>query len=200
MARIANLLLALSVLCIMGMAKAGTITELPSHNGDSIFIETSCKSTRYRTVCVQSLLPYAYKIQRSPLQMALEALSVSLSRTKSADAFVSNLVKHKDLKPREQQPIDDCLQLMGDSIDRLSKSVQELRGISGANDRDFLWHISNVQTWVSAALTDDDTCLDGLAALDGEVKDSIRTRVSNVAEVTSNALALVNQLAKTHLE
>lgn len=198
MAVLANLLLTLSVLCIMGIATAGTITEPPSNNDDSIFIETSCKSTRYPTVCVQSLLPCAYKIQRSPLRMALVALSASLSRTKSADSFVSNLLKHKDLKPREQQPIEDCLKLIGDSIDRLSESVQELRGISGANDRDFLWHISNVQTWVSAALTNDDSCLDGLATLDSEVKDLIRVRVSNVAKVTSNALALVNQLAKTH--
>lgn len=172
-----NLLLILSVLYITGMATASTTID------PSGAIETSSKT------------------QRSPRHKALAALSLSLSRTKSAESFVSNLTKHKGLKQREKQPTEDCLQFLGDSIDLIRDSVQELRSLrGGASGRDFLWHISNVQTWVSAALTDDDTCLDGFAdkALDGQVKDSIRVRVTNAVQVTSNALALVNQLAKTH--
>ena len=86
---------------------------------------------------------------------------------------------------------------MNDSIDRLSRSVQELEEAGKSKGQDFLWHMSNVDTWVSAALTDDNTCVDGFAgrALDGRVKASIRGWLVTVAQVTSNALALVNQFA-----
>lgn len=90
----------------------------------------------------------------------------------------------------------DCIENMGDTVDRLSQSVREL----GQVGQDFLWHMSNVQTWVSAALTDENTCLDGFSghSMDGNVKAAIRRRVANVAQVTSNALALVNRFASKH--
>lgn len=65
---------------------------------------------------------------------------------------------------------------------------------------DFTWHISNVETWVSSALTDESTCSDGFAgnAMNGKIKTSIRARMVNIAQVTSNALSLVNQYAANH--
>jgi len=60
--------------------------------------------------------------------------------------------------------------------------------------------MSNVETWVSSALTDESTCGDGFAgkALDGRIKASIRARMVSVAQVTSNALSLINQYAANH--
>lgn len=105
--------------------------------------------------------------------------------------------KFRGLKKREYEAIKDCIEEMSDSVDRLSKSVQELKYMGQAKGQDFLWHVSNVETWVSAALTDENTCVDGFAgrALDGKIKASISARVTNVAQVTSNALSLVNQFA-----
>ncbi|KAJ4706200.1 21 kDa protein-like [Melia azedarach] len=202
MARIATLLLVFYFLYVIGKATAtATITTTEPSAGSVSFLEKWCTFTSYPTVCVQSLLPYANKIHGSPQQMALVALSVSLSWTKSAERYVLKLKQLKDLKPKkEYQPTEDCWELMSTSVDQIKQSVQELQHTGEAKDKDFSWHISNVQTWVSAALTDDTTCLDGFAdkAFDGKVKDSIRARVVDVAQVTSNALALVNQFAKTH--
>ncbi|ONK71647.1 uncharacterized protein A4U43_C04F10880 [Asparagus officinalis] len=54
----------------------------------------------------------------------------------------------------------------------------------------------NAQTWVSAALTDESTCLDSLAqdSSSAHVRGRIRERILKVAQVTSNALALLNRL------
>ena len=64
---------------------------------------------------------------------------------------------------------------------------------------DFELQISNIQTWVSAALTDDDTCVDGFDGRDmeGHVKATVRRHVLKVAHLTSNALALVNSYASS---
>lgn len=94
----------------------------------------------------------------------------------------------------------DCIENMGDGVDRLSQSVRELGHVGRAVGQDFTWHMSSVQTWVSAALTDENTCLDDFDGrfMDGNVKAAIRRRVTNVAQVTSNALALVNRFAARH--
>jgi pectinesterase inhibitor-like protein len=60
--------------------------------------------------------------------------------------------------------------------------------------------MSDVQTWVSAALTDQSTCTDGFqeANANGEIKTVVRGRIVQVAQLTSNALALLNKLATSH--
>ncbi|KAL7107305.1 hypothetical protein ACP275_06G046100 [Erythranthe tilingii] len=161
------------------------------------FIRTSCRATTYPSVCVQSLYTYAAAIKKSPQQLVTTALSVSVEKAQSTKTFVSRLTKFRGLKPREYAAIKDCLEEVSDSVDRLSKSVKELKKLGPARGPEFVWHMSNLQTWVSAALTDDSTCMDGFSgrALNGRIKSSIRARMTNVAQVTSNALALCNRFA-----
>ncbi|ESR34951.1 hypothetical protein CICLE_v10006691mg, partial [Citrus x clementina] len=110
------------------------------------------------------------------------------------------LNRFKNLKPKEYRAIADCLELMDDSVDRLSKSVQEMKNLGRVKSRDFLFHINNVQTWASTALTNGNTCLDGFAdkSMNGKVKDSVTAQVANVVQVTSNALGLFNQFANNN--
>ncbi|KAH7549567.1 hypothetical protein ACOSP7_025581 [Xanthoceras sorbifolium] len=180
--------------CLAGMAESA----ITRHSTPTDFIKASCRATRYPALCVQCLSGYSSAIRQSEHQLALTALSVSLNRAKSAVAFVGKLRKVKGIKGREYQAVKDCIENMGDSVDRLGQSIRELGHLGGrAVGQDFIWHMSNVQTWVSAALTDENTCLDGFAGrhMNGNVKAAIRRRVTNVAQVTSNALALVNRFA-----
>ncbi|XP_055819482.1 21 kDa protein-like [Solanum dulcamara] len=165
------------------------------------FIKVSCKATLYPVLCVQCLSAFANSVKQSEKQLAHAALSVSLTRAKSTTLFVSKLNRMSGLKPKEKQAIKDCMDTMSDSVDQINKSIPEL-GHTGqfSNGQDFMWHVSNVQTWVSAALTDENTCLDGFSGpgMNGNVKAALRLRILHVAQVTSNALALVNRFADRH--
>ncbi|MCD7459671.1 hypothetical protein HAX54_041588 [Datura stramonium] len=147
------------------------------------------------------LSAFANTVKQSEKQLAHAALSVSLSRAKSTTIFVSKLTRVRGLKPREKQAVNDCLDTMSDSVDQINKSIPEL-GRTGqfSAGQDFMWHVSNVQTWVSAALTDENTCLDGFSGpgMNGNVKAALRLRILHLAQVTSNALALVNRFADRH--
>lgn len=180
---------------------AGTAeSAIARRSNPTDFIKSSCRATRYPALCVQSLLGYASVIRHSQRQLAMIALSVSISRTRSCASFVKKLSQARGTKPREHRAVRDCVENMGDSVDRLSQSVRELGRTGEAVGEDFEWHMSNVQTWVSAALTDQDTCLDGFVGprMDGNLKAAIRRRVVIVAQLTSNALALVNRFASSH--
>lgn len=192
------LALLLSILCIFSALEAGAAAAASATATN--FIKSSCSATRYPAVCVQSLSSYATAIQQNPGQLAQTALTVSVTKAQSASTFVSRMAKAQGMKRREYAAIKDCLDQLGDSVDRLSRSVRELQQNARAKGQDFKWHMSNVQTWVSAALTDENTCVDGFTgrSMDGQVKAAVRGRVVNVAEVTSNALALVNQYASRH--
>lgn len=101
------------------------------------------------------------------------------------------------MKPREVAAMRDCVEMLSDSVDELQKSISEMGNFKSS---DFKMMISDVQTWVSAALTDESTCTDGFAGneLNGNLKTVVRGRIVNIAQLTSNALALINRYASVH--
>ncbi|XWS60079.1 hypothetical protein CRYUN_Cryun07bG0003400 [Craigia yunnanensis] len=83
---------------------------------------------------------------------------------------------------------------MRDSVDKLHQSMAAMKDLQGP---DFGMKMSNIQTWVSAALTNEDTCMDGIEgkAMNGKIRDTIRSNIARVAQLTSNALAFINRLS-----
>ncbi|KAI7751874.1 hypothetical protein M8C21_002601 [Ambrosia artemisiifolia] len=161
------------------------------------FIRASCKTSLHPPLCVRCLASYADSIQHSDHHLAKAAVTVSLNDAKSAAAFVSKLARVSGLKPIEYQAVKDCISTMTNSVVSLSQSVQELEGMDRTAGQDFEWHMSNVETWVSSALTNQNICSEGFG-VDGRVKDVVTKRMVYVSQVTSNALALVNRFAVNH--
>uniref|UniRef100_A0A5B7AIK4 Pectinesterase inhibitor domain-containing protein n=1 Tax=Davidia involucrata TaxID=16924 RepID=A0A5B7AIK4_DAVIN len=159
------------------------------------YIKKSCGITMYPQLCYKSLSTYANKIQTSPKLLASTALSVTLSATRSSSAMMKKLSKSQGLKPREASAMLDCVEELSDSVDELQRSIVEMGSIIGGSN--FEVQMNDILTWVSAALTDDDTCMDGFAgnAMNGNVKTIVRTHILKVAHLTSNALALIKNYA-----
>ena len=186
-------------ICIAAGGKLTAATPTPKshprHSAD--FIHISCRSTRYPALCEKSLAVYAPAVRHSPRQLAHAALSVSVARVRDASSFVYRL-SARSKSPRAQGggAVRDCLETLADSVDRLRQSAKEMERMGRYGSARFNWHLSNVQTWVSAALTDESTCLDSLSedAKSASVRGPIRERIVSVAQITSNALALVNRL------
>ncbi|KAL8519190.1 hypothetical protein ACS0TY_010214 [Phlomoides rotata] len=187
--------LVFSLLIFSFLYASTLISSASAAAGATSFVRASCRATTYPAVCVQSLSTYAASINKSQKQLVLTALSVSVDRAESTKAFVAKLTRFRGLKPREKSALKDCLEEVSDSVERLSKSVRELKNMGRARGPEYIWHMSNLQTWISAALTDESTCTDGFSgrAVNGRIKSSIRARMTNVAQVTSNALALCNK-------
>ncbi|KAI4320066.1 hypothetical protein MLD38_033585 [Melastoma candidum] len=169
----------------------------PSSSPYLEFVKASCAYTTYPDVCYETLSSYAATIQTSPTELAKEALSVSLNSAQLTSDVVTNLSKMSDLTKRESGAVNDCMEMISDSADELRQSLVAMRDLQGP---EFKAQMNNIQTWVSAALTDDDTCMDGFNAGKGsdkgKVKGIIRSNVMRVAQLTSNALALISRLSE----
>ncbi|XP_023756045.1 pectinesterase inhibitor 9 [Lactuca sativa] len=166
------------------------------------FVKTSCKTTRNQALCVNSLSSYAGSIQGSDQQLAKAAIAVSLNNAKSAAALVSKLAATSKLKPQEYQALKDCVNNMASCVTSLTQSVQKLRKMGQFKGKNFDWHMNSLQTWVSSALTHQNTCAGGFSdsSMNGKVKDVLNKKMTSVTQITSNALALVNGFALRHKE
>ncbi|KAI4340830.1 hypothetical protein MLD38_025633 [Melastoma candidum] len=159
------------------------------------FLRSSCSGTAYPSLCYNSLSSHASIIQTSPKLLASTALGVTLDSARSVSAMMTTLSRGKGMTPKESGAMKDCVDQLADAVDSIKRSIDEMSHVMGSN---FALTMNDVQTWVSAALTDETTCSDGFSGqpLNGwDVKTQVRDRILTIAHLTSNALSLVNRYA-----
>ncbi|KAL0309023.1 UNVERIFIED_CONTAM: Pectinesterase inhibitor 9 [Sesamum radiatum] len=126
------------------------------------FIELQCRTTLYPDLCVRCLSYYVsnFTTTLSHQQLAQIALKVSLERAESTQAYVTEVAMElKQRKAKDYRAVKECLDQINDGVDQLTNCIKETRMIKETTT--FPWHASNVQTWMSTALTDASMCMDG---------------------------------------
>ncbi|KAI4330848.1 hypothetical protein MLD38_029093 [Melastoma candidum] len=184
------------LVCAVTLSSSSAL-DRPPLTAYAEFVRMSCDATKYPTLCFSALSGCTSFIRTSPRNMAMAALNVTLVKARLTSAFVEGMSRARSLNPREAGALRDCVELIHSATDEIKGSLSELRTINGSS---FERVISDVQTWVSAVLTDEDTCLEGFSGkgMDGEVKRQVSARVGTLARTTSVALALINRYASVH--
>ncbi|KAI3711298.1 hypothetical protein L2E82_41282 [Cichorium intybus] len=173
------------------------------HSRARAYVQQQCRSTMYTELCVRTLLPFASKTNApAPEQLARISLTSCLIKARVTKAYVNLVAKefNKAKNVRYYEVVTDCLRQINDGVSQITQSVKEQQRMVHDGEKDFSWHESNVQSWVSTALTDVTTCLDSISdkAIGGKEKGMIKARVLNVKHLASNALALFNRFTTRH--
>lgn len=157
------------------------------------FITKSCTNATYPPLCVKTLIPYAPKVGTKPLKLCNAALTEAILAASNASAAVSKIAKQNGLARYEAKAIKDCIEDMKDTVYELKLT---LNAIGHLNDPDKELQWDNAKTWASAAITDIDSCMDGFSGrkVNPIVKKKIRSSITGVQKLTSNALSLINHL------
>ncbi|KAL4571802.1 hypothetical protein LXL04_018567 [Taraxacum kok-saghyz] len=176
------------ILLFLTILSVATTVVPSSPSPPSDLIRSSCLHATFPKVCVNTLTVYKGRAT-TPRELAQAAIKISISRASKASEFLSGL--QKEANKREMGAVKDCASQISDSVDDLRKTLGELKQLRRGT---FRWQMSNAETWVSAALTNEDTCIDGFKEIEGTVRSDVKKKVTNVAKVTSNALYLINRL------
>ncbi|KAJ6873453.1 hypothetical protein NC651_032356 [Populus alba x Populus x berolinensis] len=166
-----------------------------SGNGDT-YVREACSVTRYHDLCVHSLASFSHTAGRSPSKWARAGVSVTIGEAKNASQYLNKLKKDRIMRGRNRIALSDCIECFQDAIDNLHRSLGILRKLDATN---FDTQMGDLVTWLSAALTDEDTCLDGFEDQSSKQVKMLHNQVSRVTYITSNALALANKLAAAGL-
>ncbi|KAG2560954.1 pectinesterase-like [Panicum virgatum] len=202
---IATVLLALSTAA--SLVAAGTQDEAAASRGGNVAVDDAsriavsaaaapaapwganvsaiCQSTPYPSACETALTSPASGSARDPFAASVQ---FAMSRAASARALARNVSGEasssspRRLRGAPPSGAADCAELLGISLDQLRDAL--------AGDAD------GVTTWLSAALTNQGTCVDSLAAEPVSAgRDAVRARVSALTQFVATALALhVNKL------
>lgn len=93
---------------------------------------------------------------------------------------------------REQVAIEDCKELLDFSVSELAWSLAEMKKIR-AGDNDISYE-GNLKAWLSAALSNQDTCLEGFEGTDRHLENFVKGSLKQVTQLIGNVLALYTQL------
>ncbi|ONK75136.1 uncharacterized protein A4U43_C03F13740 [Asparagus officinalis] len=182
------IVIASSAVAIANKYDNGSNDNMSSTSRDSS-VKAVCGVAQYPESCVSSISatqeanstndPKA--IFELSLKISIEAL---LNLTSLSDSL-SNLTEDKAI----QDVLYNCREMFEDAIDRLNDSTQLLNQPLSSS------HISTLRSWLSAAITDQVTCLDELENTTSSISDKMAEAMLNSTQFTSNSLAIVTKVA-----
>ncbi|KAF7091511.1 hypothetical protein CFC21_094079 [Triticum aestivum] len=155
----------------------GNVTVVSSTEASGVNITAICSSTPYPAACRTALSSSASGAAKDPFEASVQ---FAMARAASARALARNLSSASSDRRGALPPsgMDDCAELLDVSHGQLGDAL----AASSAHD---------ASTWLSAALTNQDTCADSLDAVPASAgREGVRRRVGALAEFIGTALAL----------
>lgn len=161
-----------------------------AHRKPTQAISRACSKTLYPTLCVDSLLDFPGSQSASEPDLVHISMNLTLRRFGLALSAASEIV-NLQMEPIVRSAFEDCLELLDDSVDLLARSLSSSAVSPGGSGGYGGGSAQDVMTWLSAALTNQDTCAEGFEGLSGAVKDQMVTRgLQDLSELVSNCLAI----------
>ncbi|KAI4335144.1 hypothetical protein L6164_013817 [Bauhinia variegata] len=149
-------------------------------------LRSFCRSTPYPDACFNSLkLSISINIGPNILNFLLQSLQVAISEaTKLSDLFYKAGLKN--IIEKQRGAIQDCKELHQSTLTSLKRS---LSGIRAANHN----KLADARAYLSAALTNKNTCLEGLDSASGSLKPVIVNSMINAYKHVSNSLSMLSK-------
>ena len=155
------------------------------HDTDSV-IKAVCNVTRYPDSCFSSITSLCSSSRKLTDPETIFKLSLRVSI-----AELSNFKKTMISNSNQGAAFADCRSQIEDAVSRLNDSVVAMEVCSGGEKALTETKISDLRTWISAAMTDQETCLDGLEETGSTALDEVKTKMKKSQEYTSNCLAIL---------
>lgn len=160
-------------------------------------LKAVCGVTQYPNSCLSSISSLPNSNTTDPELLFKLSLRVAADELSNLQKLPSKL-KANVKESRVQKAIDVCAAVFDDALDRLNESISSLETAGDGGKILSPSKIGDVETWLSAALTNQETCLDALDELNStaarEILGDLRTAMKNSTEFASNSLAIVTKI------
>ncbi|XP_004252915.1 pectinesterase [Solanum lycopersicum] len=189
-AGIASILL---VACVVGAAVTFTKKNDDStSNGGEISsstksVQAMCQPTQYKETCAKSL--GSAKNTTNPKELIKAAFDNTLTEITNS---IKNSAPFKEAAndPRTKNALKVCDEVLDRSIEEIKRSFSKI----DSNDLDKLIkeYIYDVRSWLSSAVTLEETCIDAFANTTGDTGEKMKNILKTASELSSVALDIVS--------
>ncbi|XP_058079697.1 probable pectinesterase/pectinesterase inhibitor 47 [Magnolia sinica] len=178
-------LLFLSLLSLLTPPSVSVISPSPS---PPVSPSIACKSTLYPKLC-RSILSAIRSPPSDPYTYGRFSVKQSLKQARKSTSLLEHFLAHGPTRHMEAGALSDCRQLSDLNLDFLATISAELSSTGPLTDE----VVDRVRTLLSAIVTNQQTCFDGLeASRSSLLKGVLQAPFSNATELYSVSLGLVN--------
>ncbi|KAI4369380.1 hypothetical protein MLD38_017823 [Melastoma candidum] len=153
-----------------------------------------CTDVENQNLCLSNVQDELNRVGRPPHDqnsVLRAAIKATMDEAKQAIEMISKFTV-LSVTYREQVAIEDCKELLDFSVTELAWSLGEMERIRSGS-----WNIhygGNLKAWLSAALSNQDTCLEGFEGTDGHLQSFVRGSLKQVTQLIGNVLTLYSRL------
>ncbi|XP_042038571.1 pectinesterase-like [Salvia splendens] len=164
-------------------------------------IKSTCDATLYPELCLSTLAAAAPKTAavKSSRDVLITALRYTISTVERNFFTVQKVgrARRQSLTAREKGALHDCLETIDDTLDELRLSEAELVDLGRLGNSSLAAHKENLLTLLSAAQTNQDSCLDGFShdSADQKVRAALVAGQTHVFRLVSNVMAIIKNLS-----
>ncbi|KAA8540948.1 hypothetical protein F0562_024914 [Nyssa sinensis] len=140
-------------------------------------IRAVCSVTQYPDSCFTSISSINTNSppKTDPERIFNLSLQVAITELSNLSSLPKTLIsKSNDL--RTESALRDCASLFDDALSQLNTSASSM-DVGRGEKMLTKAKISDMKTWISAAMTNQETCLDGLEEMGSTVLDEVRTKM-----------------------
>ncbi|PON66306.1 Pectinesterase inhibitor domain containing protein [Trema orientale] len=157
---------------------------------------SACQGTLYPKLCVSTVASFPDLASKSLPQIIFSTVSHTVNEVKVSSANCSVFEKRlRSFDPVQKRALDDCLELLDDTASELEAALSDLTSKKKAST-----HYHDLQTLLSGAMTNQDTCLDGFDF--GEesnfARNYIQDRIVTISNHVSNILVMLKKIPGNH--
>lgn len=151
-------------------------------------IQNICQPTDYKQACQDSLASANSTDMKDLIRLAFHSAKKRILEASSNSTVLHDLEED----PRAKEALDNCRTLAETAADDIERSFNQM----GELDFTQVDHIvDNLKTWLSAAMTYQETCLDGFENTTSDAGEKMKQYLKLSMELTNNGLAIVTEIS-----
>ncbi|KAG2304636.1 hypothetical protein Bca4012_063692 [Brassica carinata] len=167
----------------------------------STSLKTICSVTRYPESCFYSISKLPDSNTTDPAILFKLSLKVIIDEVDAISDFPEKLSKETD-DERIKSALRVCGGMIEDALDRLNDTVSVMDDDGSSKKILNSSTVDDLKTWLSAAVTDHETCFDSLDELaqnkteyaNSTIAQNLKSAMTRSTEFTSNSLAIASKI------
>ncbi|XP_031119062.1 pectinesterase-like [Ipomoea triloba] len=212
-----KIFLAVFASCLLAATVIGVVVGVKSRKSNSgeraaqihpltaaahAIVKSSCTATLYPELCYSAIANVSGASDKVRSQKDVIEMSLNITTTAVEQNYfvIEKLLKtRKGLTEREKTALHDCLEMIDETLDELHETEKDLEAYP--NKKTLKQHADDLKTLVSAAITNQETCLDGFSHGDADkhVRQILLKGQAHVEKMCSNALAMIKNMTDTDI-
>ncbi|XP_076888214.1 pectinesterase-like [Bidens hawaiensis] len=180
---------------IIVVATSDNIRASTTHD----IVKSSCSVTLHPELCYSTLSNVPDITGK--LKTSKDVVELAINQTKEGiiknHLIIKNLTARTNLTKRGKFALQDCLEMVADTLEELDEVIGYLKTYHGRTGNRRL--VDDIITLMSTTITNQETCIDGFSHSkhDRDLRASILDNEINAGKMCSNSLALIKNMTDT---